>query len=362
MCPVEELCAGACVLPHEGTGPIAIGRLQRYACDLALERGAPLRERLPYNWHDVAVIGAGPAGLACAGELGALGYHVTVFDERTEPGGLVRYAIAPYRQLRDPLPTEARLLADLGVSFALGLELGSPEALQELDEDFDAIVLACGMGADAVAGLPGDDLPGVWRSLPFIEALKTGEPPEVGHSVAVIGGGNTAVDLAREAVRLGAGEVTMLYRRTRDAMPAYAHEVAEAEEEGVRFRWLTIPVRYLGEERLETIECRLAELGEPDASGRRRPRELPGSEFLLPVDTVVEAIGQQPRSELLSWVDGLELDRGRIVVDPETGRTGNPKYFAAGDAVNGGATVVEAVRGAKVVARGINEWVRGGAL
>ena len=127
VCPVEELCAGACVLPHEGMGPIAIGRLQRYACDLALERGAPLRERLPYNWHDVAVIGGGPAGLACAGELGALGYHVTVFDERAEPGGLVRYAIAPYRQLRDPLPTEARLLADLGVSFELGLELGSSD-------------------------------------------------------------------------------------------------------------------------------------------------------------------------------------------------------------------------------------------
>ena len=357
VCPVEELCAGACVLPHEGMGPIAIGRLQRYACDLALERGAPLRERLPYNWHDVAVIGAGPAGLACAGELGALGYHVTVFDERAEPGGLVRYAIAPYRQLRDPLPTEARLLADLGVSFDLGLELGSSEALRELNEDFDAIVLACGMGADAVGGLPGDDLPGVWRSLPFIEALKTGEPPEVGRRLAVIGGGNTAVDVAREAVRLGAGEVTMLYRRTRDAMPAYAHEVAEAEEEGVRFSWLTIPVRYLGKERLEAIECRLAELGEPDESGRRRPRELPGSEFLVPVDTAVEAIGQRPRSELLSWVDGLEVDRGRIVVDPETGRTGNPKYFAAGDAVNGGATVVEAVRGAKLVAAGIHAWL-----
>ena len=357
VCPVEELCAGACVLPHEGMAPIAIGRLQRYACDLALARGAPLRERLPYNWHDVAVIGAGPAGLASAGELAALGYRVSVFDERAEIGGLVRYAIAPYRQLRDPLPTEARLLADLGVSFELGLELGWPQALHELEQDFDAIVLACGMGADAEAGLPGDDLPGVWRSLPFIEALKTGEPPAVGRSVAVIGGGNTAVDVAREAVRLGAEEVALLYRRTRDEMPAYAHEVAEAEAEGVWFSWLTIPVRFLGDERLEAIECRLAELGEPDESGRRRPRELPGSEFLLPADTAVEAIGQRPRAELLSWVDGLEVDHGRIVVDPETGRTGNPKYFAAGDAVNGGATVVEAVRGAKVVAAGIHAWL-----
>lgn len=357
VCPVEELCVGACVLPHEGSPPIAIGRLQRFAADQALARDLPLRDRAPYNWYDVAVIGAGPAGLACAGELGARGYHVTVFDERPEPGGLARYAIAPYRQVREPLPEEARLLLELGVSLELGLPIASPEALAELEQEFDAIVIACGMGEDADAGCPGSELAGVWRSLPFIERIKTGDAPSVGASVAVVGGGNTAVDVAREAVRLGASEVTMLYRRTRAEMPAYAHEVAEAEAEGIRFSWLTIPVRYLGAERVEAIECRLAELGPPDASGRRRPVEVPGSEFVLAVDTVVEAIGQRPRAAFLAWIDGLELDRGRILVDPETGRTGNPKYFAAGDAVNGGATVVEAVRAAKVAARGIDAWL-----
>jgi dihydropyrimidine dehydrogenase (NAD+) subunit PreT len=357
VCPVEELCVGACVLPHDGGRPIAIGRLQRFAADAALAADLPLRERLPYNWHDVAVIGAGPAGLACAGELGARGYHVTVFDERREPGGLARYAIAPYRQVREPLPAEARLLMELGVSLELGLGVDSREALAQLEADFDAIVLACGMGDDAESGCPGSELDGVWRSLPFIERIKTGEPPAVGRSVAVVGGGNTAVDVAREAIRLGASDVTMLYRRTRDEMPAYPHEVAEAEAEGVRFSWLTIPVRYVGDERLVAVECRRAQLGEPDASGRRRPQEVPGSEFLLRVDTVVEAIGQRPRADFLGWIDGLELDGGRIAVDPETGRTGNPKYFAAGDAVNGGATVVEAVRSAKVVAGAIDGWL-----
>ena len=359
VCPVEELCVGACVLPHEGPPPIAIGRLQRFAAERALAADLPLRERLPYNWHDVAVIGAGPAGLACAGELGARGYHVTIFDEHPEPGGLARYAIAPYRQVREPLPGEARLLMELGVSLELGIGIDSPTALAELEEDFDAIVIACGMGEDAESGCPGSELDGVWRSLPFIERIKTGSPPAVGRSVAVVGGGNTAVDVAREAIRLGATEVTMLYRRTRDEMPAYRHEVAEAEAEGVRFSWLTIPVRYLGDARLQAVECRRAELGEPDASGRRRPQEVAGSEFLIPADTVVEAIGQRPRAAFLGWIDGVELDRGKIVVDPETGRTGNPKYFAAGDAVNGGATVVEAVRAAKVAASAIDAWLGG---
>jgi len=359
VCPVEELCVGACVLTHVGRLPIEIGRLQRFAADRALRADLPLRERLPYNWRDVAVIGGGPAGLACAGELGARGYHVTVFDERSEPGGLARYAIAPYRQVREPLPDEARLLMELGVSLELGIGIDSPAALAQLEEDFDAIVIACGMGEDADSGCPGSELEGVWHSLPFIERIKTGDPPVVGRAVAVVGGGNTAVDVAREAVRLGAADVTMLYRRTREEMPAYRHEVAEAESEGVRFSWLTIPARYVGHDRLEAVECRRAELGEPDASGRRRPQEVPGSEFLVPADTVVEAIGQRPRAAFLGWIDGLQLERGRIVVDPQTGRTGNPKYFAAGDAVNGGATVVEAVRAAKVAARGIDAFLGG---
>ncbi|HEY2372134.1 MAG TPA: NAD(P)-dependent oxidoreductase [Gaiellaceae bacterium] len=357
VCPVELLCQGACVLLHEGQKPVDVARLQRFATDHALNSGIALRERAPYNWLRVAVIGAGPAGLTCAGELAALGYDVTVYDERLEPGGLARYAIAPYRLNREPLPQEARVLAELGVHFELGIDIDTREALESVVEDADAVVLAVGMGADADVCYPGDELPGVWESLPFIEALKLGIPPYVGETVAVIGGGNTAVDVAREARRLGASRVLMLYRRTRTEMPAYPFEIHEAEAEGVEIIFLTVPVRFVGGDRVQGIECRRAELGAPDADGRRRPHEIAGSEFTLPVDAVVKAIGQRPRAEFLSWIDGLELDDGRIAVDPATGQTGNPRYFAAGDACNGGPTVVEAVRAGKLAARGIHEWL-----
>jgi dihydropyrimidine dehydrogenase (NAD+) subunit PreT len=357
VCPVELLCEGACVLIHQGQKPIQVGRLQRFASDHAFASGIPLRRRAPFNWLRVAVIGAGPAGLACAGELASLGYAVTVYDERLDPGGLVRYAIAPYRLQAEPLASEARVLAELGVSFELGMAIDSPEALSAVAEDADAVVLAVGMGPDADVHYPGEGLPGVWDSLPFIEAIKTGKPPDVGDSVAVVGGGNPAVDVAREARRLGAADVTLLYRRTQAEMPAYPQEVLEAQEEGVHLEWLTVPLRFVGSERLEAVECRRARLGDPDESGRRRPQEIPGSEFLLPVDTAVKAIGQRPRAEFLAWVDGLTLEHGAIPVDPVTGATANPKYFAAGDATNGGATVVEAVREAKIAARGVHEYL-----
>jgi glutamate synthase (NADPH/NADH) small chain len=357
VCPVEVLCQDACVLPATGRRPIEIAALQRYATDLALANGHPLRGRRPSNGRRVAVIGAGPAGLVCAGELAARGYAVTVFDERAEVGGLVRYAIAPYRQVREPLPQEADALARLGVRFRLGARIGRLE-LGALAEQADAVFLAVGMGPDTPVSYPGDGLPGVWDSLPFIEAIKTGRPPEVGTRVVVIGGGNTAIDVAREALRLGAGDVTLVYRRGEAELPAYAHEVAEAREEGVRFRFLAAPVRFIGRRRLEAVECRLMALGEPDESGRRRPEPVPGSEFALPADTAVKAIGQRGHEELAELVEGLRLSRGRVEVDPATGRTSNPKFFAGGDAVNGGVSAVEAVQEAKLAARAIDEWLR----
>jgi dihydropyrimidine dehydrogenase (NAD+) subunit PreT len=345
VCPAEMLCQGACVLEQ----PIAIGALQRFATDAAFARGTALREPVPRNGRWVAVIGAGPAGLACAGELAARGYDVTVFDEREEIGGLVRYAIAPYRQVRDPLPAEAILLERLGVDFHLRTRIDGAGALQALIDEADAVFLGVGMGADVEMRYPGDELPGVWDSLPFIEALKTGRPPEVGRRVLVVGGGNTAIDVARESVRLGADEVTLLYRRTRAELPAYPHEVDEAEAEGVHFQWLATPVRFIGERRLEAVECRLMSLGAPDESGRRRPEPLEGSEFTLTADTAVKAIGQRPRSEFTYWLDGL---------DQQTGRATNPKVFAGGDMVNGGASVVEAVRDGKRAAKEIDRWLR----
>lgn len=356
VCPVEELCEGACVLVHEGRRPVEIARLQRYATDWALGAGVPLRAVAdPPNGRRVAVVGAGPAGLACAGELAARGFSVTVHDAHDAPGGLVRYAIAPYRIMDDPLPEEALALAQMGVSFELGHAIASPEELHRLEASADAVVLAVGLGADTVSDVPGGDLPGVWESLPFIAAIKDGPPPQLGRSVAVIGGGNTAIDVACEARRLGAPEVTLVYRRSETEMPAYPHERELARDEGVRFQWLTAPVRYLGSSHVEAVECVAMRLTEPDAGGRRRPEPVPGTEFLLPADTVVQAIGQQPRSALFSWIPGLELDGSRLAVDPETGRTGNPRYYAAGDAINGGASAVEAVAGAKRVARALAE-------
>lgn len=354
VCPVEVLCEGVCVLEHEGRPPIAIGALQRYATDWFFEQGLPIRSKAGGNGRRVVVLGAGPAGLSCAGELASKGYSVTVFDEREEVGGLVRYAIAPYRQVSDPLPDEARAFEQLGVELRLGKRIGSREELEAIAAGAVAVFLGVGLGADTAVSYPGDDLTGVWESLVFIEALKTGRPPEVGRHVVVIGGGNTAIDVAREAIRLGADDVTMIYRRTEAEMPAYDHEIEEAREEGVRFELLAAPVRFLGRRRLEGIECLRMKLGEPDESGRRRPVPIEGSEFTLAADTAVKAIGQQPRAELLDWIDGIELKGGAFAIDSQTGRTGNPTFFAGGDAVNGGASVVEAVRDGKLAAAAID--------
>ena len=336
VCPVEVLCQGACVLLHEGHPPIAIAQLQRHATDWAFEHDVPLRDRAPSNGRSVAVVGAGPAGMAAAGELASRGYAVTLYDEREEVGGLVRYAIAPYRVTSKPLPDEARLLEQLGVELVLRTRVDAGR-LRELEEEFDAVVLTVGMGADLEVSYPGDDLDGVFESLPFIERLKADEPADIGHRVAVIGGGNTAIDVAVEAKRLGAEVSLLLYRRTEHEMPAYEHEVDLARAEGVEIRFLVNPVAFVGDGRVEAVRCAEMRLGEPDASGRRRPEPVPGSEFEIPVDTVVKAIGQRPRDEFLELLESVDED----------GRTADPRVFAAGDAVNGGASVVQAVREAK---------------
>jgi dihydropyrimidine dehydrogenase (NAD+) subunit PreT len=349
VCPVEVLCEAACVLEHDGQKPIQIAALQRYATDWALVRDVPLRPSAIPSGHSVAVVGAGPAGLACAGELAARGHAVTIFESREEIGGLVRFAIAPYRIERAPLPAEQRALEALGVRFRLGAPISCVDELAE----YDAVFLGVGLGEDVPLKLPGDELGGIWESLPFIEALKAGRLPYVGERVAVIGGGNTAIDVARESVRLGASHVTLIYRRTRADMPAYAFEVEQAEAEGVRFAWRTMPVRFLGVEQVEAVECVSMRAGPIDSSGRRRPVPVPGSEFDLRADTIVKAIGQRPRPELSGRFGGLELDGGHVVVDDE-GRTTNRRVFAGGDAVNGGASVVEAVAQGKRAALAID--------
>ena len=360
VCPGEELCEGACVLDTQGRHAVPITRLQRWATDRALGWTIERPRRGAVTGKRVTVIGAGPAGLACAAELSRLGHAVTVVDARLEIGGLVRYAIAPYRLVRDPLPAEAARLERGGVRFQLGDAVDTPERLHALAATADAVFLGVGLGEDAAVRYPGDDLHGVWDSLPFIEAIKLDRPPAVGERVVVVGGGNTAIDVAREAVRMGAREVTMLYRRSEAEMPAYPHEIEEAREEGVTITFLAEPVRLLGSGRLESVECRRMRLGAPDKSGRPRPEPEPGSGFTIPADTLVKALGQKRRTGFLSWIEGLETDGGLVAIDPATGQTSVPKFFAGGDAVNGGATVVEAVRHGKIAARGIDRFLAQG--
>jgi glutamate synthase (NADPH/NADH) small chain len=351
VCPVEVLCQGACVLLHEGGSPIEIARLQRYATDEALAANTPLRAAAPPTGKKVAVVGAGPAGLACAGELAARGFQVSVFDEHLEVGGTVRTAIAPYRQVVDPLPDERAALARLGVEFRLGFSIASREDLDRLLLEHDAAFLGIGLGADRALGCPGTDLAGFWQSLDFIRALKRGVPPAVGDDVVVLGGGNTAIDVARESVRLGARRVTLAYRRTRELMPAYAFEVDEAEEEGVQFEWLAGPLELVGEGCVRHIVFERLRLGEPEEDARPSLQGT-GERFLLAADTVVAAIGQSPRPEPSAW--SLDHRRGAIVTDG-TGRTSLRRVYAGGDAVNGGSSVVQAVAEGKRAAAAIEE-------
>ena len=354
VCPTEELCEGACILNSTRQRPVDIGRLQRYAIDHIFSEGDLfVPPRLAHNGKKVAVIGAGPAGMTGAFELAKRGYKVTLIDSKSATGGLARSGIAPYRQLSDPLDPETARLWELGVEFRLDTPVDD-KLLKELETSYDAILLAVGMGKGASTGCKGSNLEGIHLSLPFIEKIKSANLPKVGNRVAIIGAGNTAIDVARQCVRLGANEVTILYRRSLEEMPAYAGEYQEAVEEGIRFAWLTSPLQYRGNGRVKAIQCSKMELGEHDPSGRRIPVPIQGSEFLLEVDTVIEAVGQTPRTDFLAFIPDLEVSSGLIVVDPETGATSNPLYFAAGDALNGGATVVEAVRMGKVAASGIN--------
>jgi len=363
VCPVEVLCEGACVLLKEGRRPVRIGRLQRYATDWALERrqsvlppasGAKRTQR-------VAVIGAGPAGLACAAELASLGYRVTVYEAQPMPGGLVVYGIAPYKQVIEPLPQEVDALRQLGVEFRFGVAVGRDIPIQQLEQEYDAIFLGIGLGQDQPAEVEGEQLKGVYNSLEFIEKLKLGDwravQQEIGERVVVIGGGNTAIDVAREAVRLGVKEVTLIYRRTEKDMPAYAHEYQAARREGVQFLWLTAPKRFIGQTRVQAVECVHLRMTQPEA-GRRSPLEaIPGTEFIIRTDAIIKAIGQQKRTDFLCQIQGLELERGLVKVN-EWFQTSLPHYFAAGDCVNGGDTVVRAVYEGRQAAQGIHRFLQ----
>jgi dihydropyrimidine dehydrogenase (NAD+) subunit PreT len=358
VCPVEELCQGSCVLHTSGRRAIQIGRLQRFATD-ALEAVECTISARPVQrtGASVGIVGAGPAGLACAAELAERGYCVTVYERRPMAGGLVVHGIAPYKQLVEPIPAEVERIRRMGVEFRYEVQVGRDITPAQLRERHMAVFIGAGMGPDTPAGLPGEDLPGVWDSLEFVERVKASklESFQMGDHIVVIGGGNTAVDVAREAVRLGCLDVTMIYRRDEAQMPAYRHEVEAARAEGVKLLCMAAPLEFCGPGRVLEVRCIRMEAGEADSSGRPRPVPVPGSEFVLRADMVVKAIGQQPLRRLFESF-GVEMQGGRVKVDAE-GRTSQPWCFAGGDCINGGATVVEAVRDGKLAGAAIHRML-----
>ena len=353
VCPVEELCEGACVLNAEGR-PIMIGRLQRHATDHLFENGIRLFTAGPPSGRRVAVVGAGPAGLACAAELARLGHAVTLYEKRELPGGLSTYGIIVLREPVEVALAEAEMIAQLGVDIRTGQELGRDLTLDALLAEYDAVFLGIGLGGSPALGIPGEEL--VLDGLTWIERSKfEPEKMEVGNEVYVVGAGNTAIDAATIARRLGAERVTILYRRSEREMPAYRHEYEFARKEGIDFRFLTQPLRVLGENgRVTGIECVRMRLGSPDASGRAAPEPVPGSEFTLPADQVIKAIGQQ-KPALIAEL-GLATERGFVKVD-EAYRTSIDRVYAGGDCIRarGAASTVMATQDGKLAARAIHE-------
>lgn len=370
VCPVEELCEGACVLGADHK-PIEIGRLQRYAMDHLYSRQKLPFAPAPPTGKRVAVVGAGPAGLSCAGELAKRGHDVTVFEKNGLPGGLSTYGIVVMREPIRVALEEVAMIEALGVAIRTGVAVGRDVQASELLRDFDAVFLSVGMGAVPHLGIPGEDLEGVTEALSFIAETKLAEKDglerlrtlPVGRHVAVIGAGNTAIDAATIAKRLGAERVTIVYRRGEAEMTAYDFEVAFIRSEGVEFRFFSQPVRILGEHgRVAGLECLRVELGPPGPDGRALPQPVPGSEWVLPCDQVIKAIGQEKRIDLFSHF-GLEQERGYVKVDADL-RTSNERVFAGGDCVRatGEAMTVTATEDGKRAAKAIHAQLGAAAL
>ncbi|HEX4064747.1 MAG TPA: NAD(P)-dependent oxidoreductase [Acidobacteriaceae bacterium] len=348
-CPVEVLCEGACVLHRYNQQPIAIARLQRFAMETLHASGAGL-PFLPGKdtGRSVALIGAGPASLACSAELRRRGIRAVIYDARSLPGGLNTYGIAEYKLPLAESLREIDMLAQLGVEFHF--ETAVDQAmLIELEAQHDALFLGMGLGAIHRLGLAGEDLPGVTNALDFIAGYKTGAITSAPERVAVVGAGNTAIDAAHASVRLGARDVRTIYRRGLEQMSAFAFEYEHARQEGVQFLWHAVPVHIHGTEKLEAIDVAVLE---PAEDGSLVPT---GREFRLDVNLLVLAIGQATHA---GFLDGkVRRERGRIVIDRATGQTSNPKYFAGGDCTNGGREVVDAVADGKRTGIGIAAWL-----
>ncbi|WML36054.1 NADPH-dependent glutamate synthase [Clostridium sp. OS1-26] len=369
VCPQESQCEGKCVLGIKGDA-VAIGKLERFVADWSRENNIDLSDRKPNNGKKVAVIGSGPAGLTCAGDLAKLGYEVTIFEALHEAGGVLVYGIPEFRLPKETVVKhEVENVKKLGVKIETNVIVGRTVTIDQLveEEGFDAVFIGSGAGLPKFMGIPGENLNGVFSANEFLtrnnlmKAFKEGydTPIRVGQKVAVVGGGNVAMDAARTALRLGA-EVHIVYRRSEAELPARVEEVHHAKEEGVILDILTNPTEIIGDENgwVKGMKCVKMELGEPDASGRRKPVVVEGSEFVLDVDTVIMSLGTSPNPLISSTTEGLEINKHKcIVAEEETGLTSRAGVYAGGDAVTGAATVILAMGAGKKAAKAIDEFL-----
>jgi len=374
VCPQEEQCEARCVLGKKWE-PVAIGRLERFAADYErLHGGGDDIQRVPNNGRKVAVVGSGPAGLTCAGDLAKLGYEVTIFEALHAPGGVLVYGIPEFRLPKEIVRAEVETIRKLGVRILTNVVVGKTITIDQLLADgYEAVFVGSGAGLPRFMNIPGENLNGVYSANEFLTRVNLMKgylfpewdtPVKVGKRVAVVGGGNVAMDAVRCSLRLGVEEAYIIYRRSEKEVPARAEEVEHAKEEGVKFKFLTNPVRILGTEDgwVKAMECLQMELGEPDASGRRRPIPVEGSEHIIEVDTVIMALGTSPNPLIAGSTSGLETTSwGGIIIDEETGQTSRPEVFAGGDAVTGAATVILAMGAGKRAARGIHEYLTKGS-
>ncbi len=368
VCPQEEQCQQTCVLGKVGD-PVSIGRLERFASDSERKRGVDIPEKRPPTGKKIAVVGAGPAGLTAAADLVKLGHKVVIFEALHIPGGVLIYGIPEFRLPKKIVQAEAEYVQKLGAELRLGYLIGRIHTIPELfKKGFDAVFIGSGAGFPSFLGLPGENSGGIYSANEFLIRINLMKaysfpaydtPIRIGKHVVVIGGGNVAMDSARSALRLGAEEVCIVYRRSREEMPARAEEIENAEEEGIVCKFLANPTRFLSDEKnwVKAMECICMELGPPDESGRRRPIPIKGSEFVMDTDTIVVAVGRTPNPIIQSTTSGLAVTKwGTIVVD-ENGKTSIEGVYAGGDIVTGEATVISAMGAGKKAAKSMNEYL-----
>ena len=370
VCPQETQCEAQCIRGIKGDA-VSIGKLERYVADRARKEGTRMKVSAPSNGHKVAVVGSGPAGLTCAGDLAKLGYEVTIFEALHEAGGVLTYGIPEFRLPKEKVVApEVENVKALGVKIETNVVIGKSVTIDELmeNEGFEAVFIGSGAGLPMFMKIPGENAKGVFSANEYLtrnnlmKAFKSDSDTPIfkPSKVAVVGGGNVAMDAARTALRLGA-EVSIVYRRSEAELPARAEEVEHAKEEGIKFELLTNPVEILTDDdnNVTGMKCVRMELGEPDASGRRRPVAIEGSEFDLPTDAVIMALGTSPNPLIASTTKGLETNKWKcIVADEEFGKTSKDGVFAGGDAVTGAATVILAMGAGKAAAKGIDEYIK----